>query len=400
MSNYQQNSPLCARDRDGFGTTKGPAEDPRRHVDRLRAEGKIVCTHAHEWTVLGHAEVSEIAQDAQTFSSAVSRFLQIPNGLDGDEHQAWRMITDPFMSDSEVARLEPSVRGLAKQSVSELLLAGACDAMELFAMPFAVRAQVDWLGWDHALEGKLISWMRERYRALGSADSEAIARVAASFDAIVLDQIQHRRNYLAKHPDQVSNFSDITSQLMQTQFQGRALTDDELVSILRNWTAGDLGSIAACIGVILYALATDQLLQDELRAGVSDHELNQLIDEILRVDDPFLTSRRIATRDTTIAGKVIEQGDRLHLSWTSANRDAARFDRPTILNARANAGGNLVYGIGAHACPGRALATMRLRIVTQEILRATSSLSLDSKRAAQRSVHVIGGWSYLPVKVS
>ena len=72
--------------------------------------------------------------------------------------------------------------------------------------------------------------------------------------------------------------------------------------MLRNWTGGDLGSIALCVGVILHYLATNEALQDRLRSGVSDAELDATIDEILRIDDPFLSNRRITTCPVEVAG--------------------------------------------------------------------------------------------------
>ena len=43
-----------------------------------------------EWVLLRHALVVQAALDHERFSNAVSSHLQIPNGLDGDEHTAYR----------------------------------------------------------------------------------------------------------------------------------------------------------------------------------------------------------------------------------------------------------------------------------------------------------------------
>src|SRR4029078_11593979 len=57
-------------------------------------------------------------------------------------------------------------------------------------------------------------------------------------------------------------------------------------SILRNVTAGDLGSMAAALGVVVHFLATHPDLQAALRAD--GRELAAAIDEMLRSDEPFL----------------------------------------------------------------------------------------------------------------
>ena len=69
-------------------------------------------------------------------------------------------------------------------------------------------------------------------------------------------------------------------------------------------------------------------LQARLRSGVCDHELDAVLDEILRTDDPFVTNRRVTTRAVTIGGRQIGAGEQVFLNWTSANRDPRTFGDP------------------------------------------------------------------------
>jgi hypothetical protein len=78
-------------------------------------------------------------------------------------------------------------------------------------------------------------------------------------------------------------------------------------------------------------------------------------------------------------------------------RDEAVFGDPNALDPRANSGRNLVYGIGRHACPGRLLATLEMRIVVRELLAATTSIALDPQQPAERAVSPVGGWTKVPV---
>ena len=91
---------------------------------------------------------------------------------------------------------------------------------------------------------------------------------------------------------------------MAEGWKGRFLTDEELVSILRNWTGGDLGSIALCVGVLASHLAADPALQAHLRSGGTD----AVVDEILRIDDPFVTNRRKTTCPVHVGGVDIAEG--------------------------------------------------------------------------------------------
>ena len=57
--------------------------EPRSATDDLRAESPLARTPDGTWVVLGHEEALAVVEDAERFSSAVSRFLQVPGGLDG-----------------------------------------------------------------------------------------------------------------------------------------------------------------------------------------------------------------------------------------------------------------------------------------------------------------------------
>jgi cytochrome P450 len=191
---------------------------------------------------------------------------------------------------------------------------------------------------------------------------------------------------------------DPTTELLHVRLNGTPLPEADVVSILRNWTAGDLGSIAAALGVAIHFLATHPNVQSALRADPAD--LAPAIDEMLRIDDPFLVNRRIVTRETHIAGYTLEPGTRVYLNWTSANRDEAVFANPDAYRPHENASGNLVYGIGPHVCPGRPLATLELVIAVATLLQQTSSIELARDVAPERETYPVGGWRRLPIWLS
>src|SRR5699024_4512831 len=145
-------------------------------------------------------------------------------------------------------------------------------------------------------------------------------------------------------------------------------------SILRNWTGGDLGSIALCTGVILYYLAKHSDVPDLLRSGVSTREFDAILDEILRIDDPFVSYRRTVTDAVSVGERPLRAGDRVILGWTAANRDPRIFGASEQFDPETTAPYNLVYGIGKHVCPGRPLATLELRALTRAVLESTSRI--------------------------
>jgi cytochrome P450 len=363
--------------------------DQRQTFDRMRAACPLARS-PRGVTLFRHVDVVTAATDPMTFSSAVSAHRQVPNSLDGPEHVAFRAIVDSFFTRERMRDLEPRVRTCARQIVSALPRRSVVDAVTELGYPFAVRAQADWLGWQGA-EDELLAWMAENHAATRSADRARAAAVAAAFDEIVAAQVRRRRESGDTAPH------DPTTELLHVRVNGDLLSDADIVSILRNWTAGDLGSIAASLGVVLHFLATHPDVQDALRADSS--ELALAIDEMLRIDDPFLVNRRVVTAATEIAGFELDPGTRAYLNWTSANRDEAVFGDPDAYRPRENASRNLVYGIGPHVCPGRPLATLELVVATQTLLELTSSIELADDAAPQRETYPVGGWRRLPIRL-
>jgi cytochrome P450 len=338
--------------------------------------------------VSSHAEVSRVAQDPATFSNAVSRHLQIPNGLDGAEHARATRLLAPFYHPPALDALEPVLAQLARDVVASLG-AEPFDAVRDLGVRYSVRAQSAWLGWDPAYEGDLIRWVAEHRAAARRGDRDAASRVAARFDAIVHTLIAERRG---RRPE------DLTGLLMSLRWDdGRRLSDDEVVSVLRNWTGGDLSSVGLCVGTLLHWLALNPEHCGHLVAA-ADAELDAAIDEILRLDDPFVSNRRVATHHTVVAGCPVGAGETLVLDWRAANRDPAAFDDPDAFDPDAHAAGNLVYGTGPHACPGRGLATRELRILVRAVL-AAGRIALIEEHPSVREEPPIAGFRELTVRL-
>lgn len=350
-----------------------------------------------------HADVVAAARDAETFSSRTSRHLHVPNGMDGEEHRAFRAVVDRQMTPQLVAELEPLLDEAAREIVQGLPRGTEIDAVADLGEAFAVRAQCRWLGWPVAVEDELREWMARNYEAAREPDPARNAAIADDFDELVTRQVDaHRdaRDHGEPHVD------DATHRLLDERVHDRPLTDDEIVSILRNWTAGDLGSLARCVGVIVHRLAERPRWQRRMRAlaagirdGESDagstqqrDEFDAILGECLRIDDPFVANKRVTTCPvTTPSGVQILEGSAVLLDWTAANVD------PEVFSAEfapaAHASDNVVFGTGAHVCPGRDLSYAEMRAVITVLLQGTEVIEPAEHGHPTRHEPPLGGWA-------
>ncbi len=369
----------------------GTRPDLRVMLDAQRQTCPVVREGDGSVTLLAHFDVRAAALDAETFSSAVSAHRALPNSLDGAEHRAYRRLIDAYLTDAEVAAQEPQCREHAAAIVDALPRGVTVRTVLDIGTPYAVRVQSTWLGWPTEIERELVDWVAANREATRSGERARMAQVAEDFDAVISRLLDARRD---------GSVDDVTSRLMNDRVDGRPLQHAEIVSILRNWTAGDLSSLAACVGVIVHHLATDVALQGYLRqlvAGDRVREFEDAVEEILRIDDPFVSNRRVTTRDVVVGGESIAAGTRVVLNWTAANRDPEAFPDPDAFNPDGHAAANLVFGIGPHVCPGRALTLMELRVIAWELLARTTRIGLSAERDPVREIAPVSGWAKVPI---
>jgi cytochrome P450 len=219
-----------------------------------------------------------------------------------------------------------------------------------------------------------------------------MAEIARQFTTLVSDLLRHRR----QGHDQLED--DVTTGLMRAHANRTPFTDEEIASVLRNWTVGEVGSLSAAVGILARHLSLDLSLQQRLRADES--LLPAAIDEILRICGPLVASRRTATRDVEVGGRLIRAGDRVSLMWVSANRDEHVFEAPTEVRLDRDPRLSLLYGKGIHVCPGAPLARLELRVVVEELLRRTARIELDATRPLRKAVYPQNGYASLWLQLS
>ncbi|WP_227537910.1 cytochrome P450 [Marinobacter vulgaris] len=213
--------------------------------------------------------------------------------------------------------------------------------------------------------------------------------MSIEFDGYIYDLLETRRRAAANAP------MDVTTLLMKELVNGRPMTDEELTSLLRNWTVGELGTISASVSIVVNYLSEHPDLRQSLANDNS--ALPDAIDEILRMDAPLMSNRRVSTRDVEIGGRRIPAGEKITILWASANRDERVFGDPDAFCPKKNRDQNLLYGAGVHVCPGAPLARMELRVLMEEFLAAVDTLEPAPDEQPERAAFPTGGLSYLPM---
>lgn len=359
--------------------------DQIRAYDHMRETCPVAYSDYLGWSFFRHADILQILTDHETFSNVVSRHPSVPNGMDPPQHTVYRRMIDPYFTQERVEAFEPECRRIAGDLLKALRDAPSFEAMDRLAEPYAVRSQCSFLGWPSSLHEPLLQWVRKNREATLARDTDAMAAIALEFDCHIRSQLELREKAGSAAPD------DITTSLVRRTIDGKRLEHGEIVSILRNWTVGELGTIAACVGIVVHFLAENPEILTRLRLDRSG--LSAAIEEILRLYGPLISSRRTVLRPVVIGGRRMGAGERMTVIWASANRDARVFEAADQYCPERDQTPNLLYGAGIHICPGAALARMQLRVMIDELLSTIGPFSLLKGAEPWRAVYPASGFA-------
>ena len=363
--------------------------DQIKAYDEMRHRCPVAYSDYLGWSLFRHEDVVRALDDHDTFSSAVSNHLSVPSGMDPPRHTPYRRLIEHHFEPARVLAFEPLCRAISADLVSALDRSVEIDLVTRLAQRFAVRIQCAFLGWPDSLHAPLLEWVRRNHEATLARDTAVMATIALEFDGYIHNLLEARRQSGAAAPN------DITTDLLCQRIDGRLLSQEEIVSILRNWTVGELGTITACVGILAHYLAQKPQLQRQLREEPG--LLPAAIDEILRLHAPLISNRRVTTKPVEIGERKIAAGERVTLIWASANRDEKVFGDPDEFRLDRDPAKNLLYGRGIHVCPGAQLARLELRIVMEELLKDTSEIAPAPGCQPAIAIYPASGFSALPL---
>jgi cytochrome P450 len=165
---------------------------------------------------------------------------------------------------------------------------------------------------------------------------------------------------------------------------------------------------------VLLVIAGNETTRHTLSHGLLallDHpgELARLIDdpsltdraaeEVIRWATPINWHRRQVTADTELRGQRLRTGDKVLLSFASANRDELVFGDPFALRLDRHPNPQVAFGRGGpHFCLGAHLARLEVAVVLRRLAPRLGRLRLDGNVERLLSDH-INGIKRLPVAV-
>jgi cytochrome P450 len=190
--------------------------------------------------------------------------------------------------------------------------------------------------------------------------------------------------------------SDIASVIANGTVDGQPLGDMQTLSYYLILAAAghDTTSASIASGLEAFIRYPDQLVL--LREEPS--RLPNAIEEIVRWASPVKQFTRTATADYELRGATIRAGDRVLLSFASANRDEEVFADPFRFDiTRVNATSHLGFGSGKHFCLGSPLARMEMSAFFTELLGRLETAEITGPVERSHGT-TVAGIKHLPIR--
>ena len=389
------------------------------------------------WLVLRHADVLRVLRDPATFSSALGG-TQIRDpasradldyvrrmmlNMDPPEHSRLRRMLSRSFTPKAVSELEAAIAAHARAIVDRMVSGPAeVDFAKDVAADLPLLALADvlgvptedrWLLFDWS--NRVIGWQDPDYASSASFTGEGGSDIAAEALALRPSPDAYGR---MPDPRSRAGMPDLYRYAALLGERKRARPGADVMSILmaqRDDAAGGDGTVT--IEEFenlfwLFAVAGNETLRNGIpgaMVALLEHpgaqaalradpgRIGPAVDELLRWWTPVMTFRRTATTAVEIAGVRIAAGDKVVVSFASANRDDGVFAAPDRLDLDRNARPHLAFGQGPHFCLGAHLAREQMRALLAEVLTRTSAIEAAGEPAYLRS-NFQRGVKRLPVR--
>jgi cytochrome P450 len=371
-------------------------DDPYPFYTRARRAERIFFSPVlNAWVVTRLADVRSVLRDGHTYSSANSLrpFTPFPPAvyaemakaypphavfitMDGEQHRRLRTPAAAGFLPERVAAAEPYITERATELVEEFGGAGSAD----FISGYANRLPVDVIC-------HLVGFPPEEAATIGDDSRRAASLGMGHRFQSEEEQVEAARSWvrfeqsIARHlaVRRTAPRDDFISELVAWHAPGDTpLTREQettLVNLVFGVTLPGHITTSALLGNGLLRLLT-QREQWHLLCARPDLVPNAA-EEIARYDTPTHMFLRVTTKDTELAGQQLPAGTEVALWLAAANRDETAFDRAEEFDiTRPTQAQHVVFGHGAHFCPGAGLARRQIEISLRVLTERLTSLRL------------------------
>ncbi|MBO8196410.1 cytochrome P450 [Streptomyces oryzae] len=319
--------------------------------------------------------------------------------IDPPDHTRLRRLVSKAFTPRRVAAFAPRVRELADGLIDSFAARGEADLIHEYAFPLPIYAICEMLGVPREDQEDFRTWAGMMIHQPGSPRG-GVGRAVKRMRAYLAELIHRKRAELAR----TGSGDDLISGLIRASDHGEQLTENEAAAMAFILLFAGFETTVNLIGNGTYALLRNPGQRALLQRAVADGDEELLagaVEELLRYDGPVeLATWRFATRELTIGGRRIREGEPVLVVLAAADRDPEKFTAPDTLDLTRQDNQHLGYGHGIHYCLGAPLARLEGQTALAALLRRLPDLELaaDPAELRWRGGLIMRGLRTLPVE--
>ncbi|MCH2334553.1 MAG: cytochrome P450 [Pseudomonadales bacterium] len=348
------------------------------------------------WGVTSYEHIRTVSLDQVTFTSTQGSRVDAPPvpsmiNRDEPEHLLRRGVVRKRFTPQSVRAFEPFIRKAVRTLISN---AGAgFDFVEKIAKPLPMMVIGHLFDVPETDHEKLLDWSDLIATGMSNQPAsfeERVREAVNQFDAYISECYRRR----LRTPG-----NDLLSALVVARESGVLMEHkDFLHEALLLLVGGDETTRHVASGG-LDALLADPDSMVRLRQDLG--LLDSAIEEMLRWVCPVKNIKRTVTRDVTLGERFVRAGDKVLLLYESGNRDESIFRDPDFFDIERSPNHHLSFGgFGRHYCIGANLARLELRLLFEELLRASVAIERGSDSPRMRRGTFVLGLESLPIRVT
>jgi cytochrome P450 len=335
------------------------------------------------WSVTLADDVHAVSRDWETYSSERGGVTALTNailplqliqamfiGMDPPKHDRLKALFQRGFTPKRIADHEDEIRAIVVSALDRLEGRETCDLVTDVAQPVVARVIGSFMGIPPEDDE---SWARIMNTMMAAGDPDLNPEgVQSVMEKEVPELFARCGQLIAERRERPTD--DLTSVLVHAEFEGQKLEEHEIVMGFFLLMAAGNDSTKATYCSAMRALMEDPPERQKL---LDDPGLvPSAVEEALRMFPAFAHFRRTATRETTLGGQTIREGEKVVMWYVSSNRDESRYADPDHFSVERNPEHQAFGAGGRHFCLGTALARLELRMLIEETLARYPAMSI------------------------
>ena len=348
------------------------------------------------WSVVRHAEVTQVSKDQETFTSGFGTEIVDMTPLEqatfggmlnmhAPQHAKYRSIVNRVLTPRTVEAMSEDIDRQAVAAINRVVEKGSADFVVDIVGDYPAQIIGDLLSVPESDRAPLIDLTVQALSAYGTQQAYTSYLEIIDYALGLIDEVRksgHDDNFLGR--------------LLTAEVDGESMSDQDIAIFFALLLTAGIETTASTLATGFYGLSLHPDRRVELQNNF-DQLAPAAVEELIRWVSPVKHFRRTATRDVEVGGQLIREGDKVVMWYNSANRDETVFNNPDSLVFNREQNPHVGFGGGGpHFCLGAVLARKEATLFLRRLFQIVPDIQVSGDAVFAQS-NFVNAVTSLPV---